>query len=282
MKSTTQKFNRKASHFKQLAIMVIIMLATTRMSFAQNIYAEMVDGKACLAKKEGKKVKVLVNENFERYGDYNESAGLIPAKLNGKWGFYDNEGKLAIPHMYEAILATCNGNYCTGWYVQGRIKAWVKKTDNPIFIDKTGQEIAAPEYDLVIETTHPGAGYYFKKDGKWALADKDKKVLTEFKYDQIRGPITVNPYSYRGTRDGKDYRLSATGQEEGVIESANSSSSSAEKKEEKTKCDYKCRQCSKITQGGCNSSNNHITVENCPILQPDPKGPRKGHEWVKL
>lgn len=281
MNSTTHKFNGKTNIFKKLAIMAIMMFATATMSFAQDIYPEMVDGKACLAKKDGKKVKVLVNENFEKYGNYNSSAGLIPAKLNGKWGFYDNEGKLVIPHIYEGIFASCSGNYCTGWYVQDKIKVFVKKDGSPIFIDKTGKEIAAPEYDLVIETTHPGAGYFFKKDGKWALADKDKKVLTEFKYDQIRGPITVNPFSYRGTRDGQDYRLSITGQEEGVIESPNTSSSSADKKEEKTKCDYKCKECGKTTQGGCNPNNNGITIENCFALQPDPKGPKKGHVWVK-
>jgi hypothetical protein len=265
---------------KKIILTLSLALIAT-IGFAQNIYPEMVDGKACLVKQNGKKVKVLVNENFEKYGDYNESAGLIPAKLNGKWGFYDNDGKLIIPHIYESILASCSGSNCTGWYVQNQIKAWVKKEDKPIFIDKTGKEVSAPEYDLVIETTHTGAGYFFKKDGKWALADKDKKVLTEFKYDVIRGPITVNPFAYKATRDGQDYRLGANGQEEAVMESSSNTNSSANKKEEKTKCNYKCKECSKITQGNCNSSNTGITIENCPVRQPDPKGPKKGHEWVK-
>lgn len=264
---------------KKTILMLSLLLATS-MSFAQNIFPEIVNGKASLVKKDGKKVKVLVNENFERYGDYNDNAGLIPAKLNGKWGFYDNEGKLVIPHIYESILASCNGNYCTGWYVQNQIKVWVKKEDKPFYIDKTGAEVAASEYEMVIETTHPGAGYFFKKGGKWALADKDKKVLTEFKYDKILGPIGVNPFVYRATKDGQDFRLGADGKEEAPIESVsnNSNSSSKDKVE---KCTYKCQKCSKTTQGKCNSSNNGITVENCFAQQPDPKGPRKNHEWRK-
>lgn len=265
---------------KKIILTLSLTLIAT-MSFAQDIYPEIVDGKACLVKKDGKKLKVLVNENFERYGDYNNNAGLIPAKLNGKWGFYDNEGKLVIPHIYESILASCNGNYCTGWYVQNQIKAWVKKTDKPIFIDKTGKEVAASEYELIIETTHPGAGYFFKKDGKWALADKDKKVLTEFKYDKILGPIGINPFVYRATRDGQDYRLSVTGKEEAAIESNSNANSSSDRKDEKTKCIYKCQKCDKTTYGSCNSSNTGITVENCFAQQPDSKGPKKNHEWRK-
>jgi len=268
---------------KKIILTLSLALIAT-MGFSQNIYPEMVDGKACLVKQNGKKVKVLVNENFEKYGAYNESANLIPAKLNGKWGFYDNDGKLVIPHIYEGLFSTCNGNYCTGWYNQEKIKVFVKREDSPnkpLFIDKTGKEMSAPEYDLVIETTHTGAGYFFKKDGKWALADKDKKVLTEFKYDKILGPIGINPFVFRATRDGQDYRLNTAGQEEAAIESNSNTNSSADKKDEKTKCNYKCKECSKITQGNCNSSNTGITIENCPVRQPDPKGPKKGHEWVK-
>jgi predicted RNA-binding Zn-ribbon protein involved in translation (DUF1610 family) len=256
---------------KKLVVIASFMFATI-MSDAQNIYPEMVDGKACLVKKVGKKqkVEVLVNENFEKYGAYNENAGLIPAKLNGKWGFYDNEGKLVIPHNYESIFASCNGNYCTGWYNQDKIKVWKIKTDPPIFIDKTGKELEGPQYDLVIETTHEGAGYFFKKDGKWALADKDKKVLTEFKYDKILGPMGVNPFVYRATRDGQDFRLNAKGEEEAQIEGIANSNSNAKK-------NYHC--------GYCNTKvvadfNHKPSEKNCP--NPGSGNTARVHHWKDL
>lgn len=225
--------------------------------------------------KDGKKI---VNAAFEKVSSYNDKAGLIPAKLDGKWGFYDNDGQLVIAHFYEALVFQ-HVAVLEGWFVQDRIQ--VQLDGKRIFIDKSGKEASAPEYELVIETSYPGAGYYFKKGGKWAFADKDKKVLTEFKYDKIVGPISVNPYAYKASRDGQDFRLDAMGREEAYMEAPANSGSSSAKKEKAENCTYKCQKCSKTTQGNCNSNNNGITVENCFAQQPDPKKSRKNHEWRK-
>ncbi len=196
--------------------------------------------------------KIIVKENFEKVSSYDWDAKLIPAKLNGKWGFYNEEGKLVIAHLYEGMMFQ-NPAELYGWYDRKQNSIQVFIGGKKLFIDKTGAEVSAPEYELVIETTHPGAGYFFKKGGKWALADKDKKVLTEFKYDKIIGPIGINPYVYRGTRDGQDYRLNTAGQEEAAIESNSNSNSSADKKEEKTNEKHKwtCDGCkgTEITDG---------------------------------
>jgi len=259
-------------------IVTISLVLSAAMSFAQIRATTDKKGNLCLENKG----KIVVKENFEKVGTYDWDAELIPAKLNGKWGFYNEEGKLVIPHQYEGMMFQ-NVAALQGWYDRKQNKIQVVMDGKKLFIDKTGAEVAAPEYEMVIETTHPGAGYFFKKEGKWALADKDKKVLTEFKYDKILGPIGVNPFVYRGMRDGQDFRLGADGKEEAAIESMSNSSSStsSSSKDKAEKCTYKCQKCNKTTQGKCNSANNGITVENCFALQPNPKGPKKNHEWRK-
>lgn len=257
-----------------LLMLSLVFFTTT--SFAQIRATTDKKGNLCLENKG----KIVVKENFEKVSSYDWDAELIPAKLNGKWGFYNEEGKLVIPHLYDKMMFQ-NPAALVGWYDRKQNSIQVFIGDKKLFIDKTGAEVAAPEYEMVIETTHPGAGYFFKKEGKWALADKDKKVLTEFKYDKILGPIGINPFVYRAIRDGQDYRLGANGQEEAAIESNSNTSSSSASKDKAEKCNYKCRKCGKTTQGKCNASNSGITKENCTAQQPNPKGPRKNHEWHK-
>jgi hypothetical protein len=258
-------------------ILTSIFTFATILGFAQEIKKAIDKNGNFFLEKDGKRI---VKDTFEKVGYYNQDANLIPAKLGGKWGFYDNVGKLVIPHQFEGLVFQ-NVAALVGWYVQDKME--VMLNGRRYFIDKTGNEVSAPEYELVIETTYEGAGYFFKKDGKWALADKNRKVLTEFKYDKILGPIGVNPFVFRGIRDGKDFRLDASGKEEASIESINNSGdNSASKNEKATSCTYKCQKCNKTAQGKCNSNQNGIAVENCLAQQPDPKGPRKNHEWRKL
>jgi hypothetical protein len=257
-------------------ILTFSAVLLTALSFAQIRATTDKKGNLCLENKG----KIVVKENFEKVGTYDWDAALIPAKLNGKWGFYNEEGKLIIPHTYEGMMFQ-NVAALSGWYDTKQNSIQVFLGGKKMFIDKAGKEISEPLYDLVVETTHTGAGFFFKKDGKWALADKDKKVITEFKYDQIRGPIGVNPFVYKGTRDGKDFRINANGEEEAEISTPVTNNNSTDKKDDNAKCNYKCQKCNKITQGSCNASNTGITVENCTAQQPDPNGPRKNHEWRK-
>jgi len=242
---------------------LVLAMSFASLGFAQEIHkATDKKGNLCLEKNS----KIIVKEKFEKVSHYDGKAGLIPAKLNGKWGFYDNDGKLVIPHQYEGMMFQ-NPAALQDWYKQDRME--VSLDGKKIFIDKTGKEVSAPEYDLVIETTHTGAGYFFKKGGKWALADKDKKVLTEFKYDKILGPIAVNPFAYRGIRDGQEFRLNAQGQEEGAI-SNNTSSQKA--------VNWKCSQCGETKMsvdrpisgsGGCRHLDNQGRKQN------------GSHKWTK-
>lgn len=237
---------------RKLVACLLLAAGISTASFAQNIQ-KTTDKKGNLVLE--KAGKVVVKENFERVAEYNAEAGLIPAKLNGKWGFYDNDGKLAIPHQFEGL--TCKimaPPLFDGWYSQERIE--ISQNGRKFFIDKTGQEASAPEYELIIEAPYSNAGYFFKKGGKWALADKDKKVLTEFKYDKI-SLVAVNPFQYGGVINGENIRLDASGQEIGTVNivnyGSNSSSSDskaapkndtpAKKEEPKKQVQYACTRC---------------------------------------
>lgn len=90
------------------------------MSFAQNIQKGTdKNGKLCL-EKDG---KVIVKEKFDIVFPYNKEAGLIPAKLKGKWGFYDNNGKLVIKHKYELLFGPPDTEK---WFAQERMEVQLK------------------------------------------------------------------------------------------------------------------------------------------------------------
>lgn len=225
-------------------------------------------------KEEGKK-KYVVEPQFQdvAYDPALNSpkGGYVKVKKNNKWGMMDKTGILIIACEYDEIGSP--------YTLAEKGSVIAKKGDISVTIDKTGKELGEAEFEAVVES-YQKAAYFLKKKGKWALADKDKKVLTEFKYDALAGPIKIDPLTYKGTKDGQAYSINLNGQEEGVVESTNTNSSS-DKKDEKTTCNYKCQKCNKITQGRCNSSNTGITTENCTAQQPDPKGPKKNHEWRK-
>ncbi|MBK8145295.1 MAG: WG repeat-containing protein [Bacteroidetes bacterium] len=256
-------------------ILTLCLAFIAAMSYSQNLTLEF-DSKTRLYgfKEEGKK-KYVVEPQFQDVA-YNPAlnapnGGYVKVKKNNKWGMMDKTGILIIACEYDEIGSP--------YTLAEKGSVIAKKGGISVTIDKTGKELGEAEFEAVVET-YQNAVYFLKKKGKWALADKDKKVLTAFRYDALVGPIKVNPLTYKGTRDGQAFSLDINGQEEGVIESANTNSNS-DQKEEKTSCNYKCQKCNKITQGRCNASNTGITVENCTAQQPNPKGPKKNHEWRK-
>lgn len=223
----------------------IIACLILAMSFASLGFAQKIDagtdkkGNLCL-KKDG---KVIVKEKFEKIGKFDDEAGLIPAKLNGKWGFYDNDGKLVIPHQYEGMMFQ-NSAALQGWYKQDRME--VSLNGKKIFINKTGKEVSAPEYEAILKVGQGVDAYYLKKDGKLALGDKDKKPLTKHVYLIIQLK-SLDPVTYTGVRDGKPYQLSANGEEMGEATSTSSSSNSSSDNTKKVdKYKYVCGGCGAV------------------------------------
>lgn len=254
------------------SILILSMLFIVTMSFAQEIQKSTGKGGKFSLEKDG---KVIVNENFDKVGSFIKEAGMIPAKLNGKWGFYDNDGKLAIPHQYDLLFCATT---LDDWYIADRIQVGVNS--RKFYIDKTGKEDPTLDYDAIEKVGRGVNAFYLRKNGKYALADQNRKPLTGLVY-QIMQLKSLDPVSFTGVRDNKPYKVSANGEEMGESETTSSNSSSGKKDDKATSYTYKCQKCDKVTQGRCNDGNNGITLENCFAQQPDPKKGRKNHEWRK-
>jgi hypothetical protein len=70
------------------------------------------------------------------YYDFKE--GLAAVELNGKWGYVDSSGQLAIPYIYDWATPFSEG------------LAWIKTGDNWGFINKQGEVIVEPQYKAVL------------------------------------------------------------------------------------------------------------------------------------
>lgn len=237
-----KKLKKVLKAVSKATLLVGLVVAST-LSFAQNIQ-KTGEGTSLYLEKDGKR---LVKDKFEKIGVYNSKADLIPAKLNGKWGFYNNNGKLIIPHQYSSLY--CD-NYLTCWYGMGFIK--VDLNGKVTFIDKTGKEVQFPHEVFIDINTVPDACYYTVKgkDGKIALAN-DEKLLSPFIYDMIvKG--SSSPLTFNAVKNNKTYVLDANGQEEGAV----------------TLYNYRCDFC-----GQKETSNAEPNNRGCKV--------RPNHKWVK-
>jgi len=136
----------------------------------------------------------------------------VGLKRNGKWGFYDKQGKLQVPHLYDEISHFSNN------------KAAVKLGGDIFMIDTNGVKIESPynpadqdysfdDMDIAIgmggDFSHPD----FKKvsrSGKVGLLDvKSNKMIVPVKYDDLVG-LKEQFKVITGGRNGK-YGLVAFG-----------------------------------------------------------------------
>ena len=159
--------------------------------------------------------KILVEP---KYDDLNfPEEGLLLARLDGKTGFINVNGKVVVPFKYHDAnnfsdgMAAVSQETKAGWKIgfvdkSGKLVidlkyysiyldrtrfvngfAVVRKTSDECgVIDKTGKEITPFIYSYIydFEKNITTVG----KSGKWALMDKTGKELTAFKYDFLEEP----------------------------------------------------------------------------------------------
>lgn len=261
---------------KKILILAGALLATMA-SYAQNIQ-QGGEGSSLYLEKNGEKI---VKEKFEKVAVYNSKANLIPAKLKGKWGFYDNDGKLVIPHQYEGMFF----DYPYAWYSGGLIQ--VNFNGKKIFIDKTGNEVQSTiEYfsNLGVDGENR---YFTAKDKNGSALANEEKVLTAHEYLIIQQG-SKNPITFNAVRksDNKVMKLDANGQEAGEAQSTPSSSSSSSSKTDNKKGDskekneksakamktYTCRYCGKSVQSNTGAPG----LSGCSVKNP---GGTHNHGW---
>lgn len=97
--------------------------------------------------------------------------GLMPVRLNRKYGYINKNGEEVIIPQYEEVL-----NFHEGLAAVMINKKWG-------FIDKTGKEIVTPQYDRVYSFKEGLAGVC--KDKKWGFIDKTGKEIIALKYASL-------------------------------------------------------------------------------------------------
>lgn len=215
---------------KKIACTLSLILVAT-LGFAQNLTVFNKDGKWGWKDENGK--KVVIKPIYEAEQGFNSELGLGIVQLNQKWGMIDKAGNTVIPFEYESLVVQ----------EKGRIAA--KKNGKTGFIDKDNKEILPFKYDVIRGSSY-GEVYFVKLNGKWGMMSLDLQELNEIKYDKIT-LFGVNPYVYKGTREGQEYRLDARGQEEASIGAVKTDAPAAAKEAPaKKKAKYTCLGCGAV------------------------------------
>src|SRR6185503_10002846 len=112
--------------------------------------------------------------------------GLARVKLDNKWGYIDEKGKVIIPIKFfwiEPALFLSFEEYeddePTGWY---RMKL-NSKADPWKFVDKTGKELLFEDYS---EFGYSEGMLEVVLGNKWGFADENGKLVIPMKYQQVK------------------------------------------------------------------------------------------------
>lgn len=110
-------------------------------------------------------IDIVTKPQYDKIGDFQN--GLAKVKLNGKWGFIDKDGNLAIEVIYDEVD---DFNY------QGFAK--IKLNNKAGYINRNGKVTIEPIFDEIGNFDE----YDFiqvKLDGKWGFIDKNSNFYDE-------------------------------------------------------------------------------------------------------
>lgn len=117
--------------------------------------------------------KIILSLLIAVVGYTAQAQELTSFEKNGKWGFKDTTGNVAIPAKYDKTYDFSEG------------LAQVKVGKKWGFIDSTGKEITAIKYNYTAEFEYGVA--WVKFNGKYGLIDKTGKEIVSPIYKEIDG-----------------------------------------------------------------------------------------------
>ncbi len=120
---------------------------------------------------ENEKSEDFISKKQEKNKNYQFKESLTTAKIDGKWGCFDLNGKEVIPCIYDNIDDFRNG------------RAKVKYNDKWGYINECGKEIIPCKYDYIGNFKEGIAMVLFNK--KYGSIDKYGKEIIPCKYDDI-------------------------------------------------------------------------------------------------
>ncbi|MFA4985241.1 MAG: WG repeat-containing protein [Candidatus Brocadiia bacterium] len=140
----------------------------------------------------------LIGEVFDSIGAFGQ--GLAPVCRNGKWGFADTQGRVAILLQFDAAGAFCGGlaPVCVGnrWgyiglsgdnVIECRYDSAesfseglgvVTRDGKTLFIDKTGTPVLGP-FDYPAVGFKDGVAWLSDAEGRWAPINHEGKAIRE-------------------------------------------------------------------------------------------------------
>lgn len=106
------------------------------------------------------------------------SGGLLQWEHDGKWGFLNTKGEVAVPFMWDKV----------GWGFENGF-AKVSKGGKSGLINTNGHVVVPLEWGDIYFPQGGGGVPPFpvKRDGNWGFVDESGKVLVEPAWDKVRG-----------------------------------------------------------------------------------------------
>lgn len=118
-------------------------------------------------------------------GSSGYAEGLAPVKKNGRWGYIDMDGKVAIDFQYDSA----------GLFEEGLAVVDIGGKDR--YIDRTGKTVLRPICERAC-SFHRGVAIV-QRDGKYGFMARDGRWLIEPKYDNVDfGPHHSDAYEKNG------------------------------------------------------------------------------------
>jgi len=175
-----------------------------RIEFASKYYDQIYEFKEGMAKVKLNGRYGFINEEYFEIIPviYNEihknfSEGFVCCTKNGKVGYLDKNGNIVVPFKYDNSIGSMGLGPC-GEFREGRAEVW--KNGKKGFIDYLGNEVIPIIYDdacCFCEGLAP-----VKKDGRWGYVDKEGKTIVPFIYTDIAGSFSEGLAAVKSSSSG--------------------------------------------------------------------------------
>ena len=117
--------------------------------------------------------------------------GLAPVRIDGKWGFINEEHRIVIPPMFDRVLRFRDG------------LAVMIQDEKYGYVDSSGKVAIPPNYDWAFWFQHGLASV--KKDGKWGLIEREGQWVLEPTYEGGLDPTGDGFCGFRFSSAGREY-----------------------------------------------------------------------------
>ncbi|MBN1182029.1 MAG: WG repeat-containing protein [Bacteroidales bacterium] len=130
------------------------------------------------------KGELVIKTEYENIGPHYKN--YIQVKKNGLWGLIDSIENSIIPCRYNWTDHIFHNGYCEVY--MGNLNDEIlldRPSENGKFglVDSNGTEVIAPIYDNIKPLNNRYVGVC--KDKKWAIANNEGNIITQFNYDWI-------------------------------------------------------------------------------------------------